>query len=65
MDLDNLKDQKSDLPFMMPSEAAFVSRMKALGVKLSDHVICYDAGAMQFFGYRAAWMFQTMGHTNV
>ena len=39
--------------------------MKRLNVKLSDRVVCYDTGAMQFFGYRAAWMFQAMGHTNV
>ena len=34
-------------------------------MKLSDTVICYDAGAMQFFGHRAAWMFKAMGHSNV
>ena len=39
--------------------------MRALAVKLSDTVICYDAGAMQFFGHRAAWMFKAMGHQNV
>ena len=32
---------------------------------MSDHVVCYDTGAMQFFGYRAAWMFQAMGHPKV
>ena len=39
--------------------------MRALAVKLSDTVICYDAGTMQFFGHRAAWMFKAMGHPNV
>jgi thiosulfate/3-mercaptopyruvate sulfurtransferase len=57
LDLDNLRDMKTDLPFMMPNEKAFCDRMKVLGVKMSDRVICYDTGAMQFFGYRAAWMF--------
>ena len=28
-------------------------------------MVCYDTGAMQLFGYRAAWMFQAMGHNNV
>ena len=56
---------KTDLPFMMPSEQAFIGRMRVLGVRMSDHVVCYDAGAMQFFGHRAAWMFQAMGHPNV
>ena len=41
LDLDNLKDMKSDLPFMMPSEEAFIGRMKVLGVRMSDHVVCY------------------------
>ena len=49
----------------MPSEAAFVGAMKCHGIKLSDTVICYDGGPSQFFGYRAAWMLQTMGHPNV
>ena len=50
---------------MMPDEKYFIDRMKVLGVKMSDHVICYDTSNMQFFGYRAAWMFQAMGHPNV
>mmetsp|Transcript_11050 Transcript_11050/g.18478 ORF Transcript_11050/g.18478 Transcript_11050/m.18478 type:complete len:127 (+) Transcript_11050:35-415(+) len=65
LDLDNLKDHKSDLPFMMPDEKFFIDTMKRLGVKLTDKVICYDSGAMQLFGYRAAWMFQCMGHPDV
>lgn len=39
--------------------------MKRLGVGLSDQVICYDTSAWQFFGFRAAWMFNAMGHNNV
>jgi thiosulfate/3-mercaptopyruvate sulfurtransferase len=65
LDLDNLRDMKNDLPFMMPSEEQFINKMKTLGVKMSDRVVCYDGGAMQFFGYRAAWMLQAMGHPNV
>ena len=65
LDLDNLKDQKSDLPYMMPSEAQFIGAMKCHGIKLSDTVVCYDGGPTQFFGYRAAWMMKTMGHPSV
>jgi thiosulfate/3-mercaptopyruvate sulfurtransferase len=39
--------------------------MKKLGIRLCDKVVCYDTGAMQFFGYRAVWMFHAMGHNNV
>ena len=48
----------------MPSEAAFVAKMKCHGIKLSDTVVCYDGGPTQFFGYRAAWMLSTMGLAN-
>ena len=65
LDLDNLKDQKSDLPYMMPPEALFIQKMKCHGIKLSDTVVCYDGGPSQFFGYRAAWMMKTMGHPSV
>lgn len=51
--------------YMMPDEKYFIDVMKKLDIKLTDRVVCYDAGAMQFFGHRAAWMFQCMGHPNV
>ena len=65
LDLNNLKDNSTDLPFMMPDQNQFINSMKRLNVKLSDRVVCYDTGSMQFFGYRAAWMLQAMGHQNV
>ena len=65
LDMDYFKDLKSDLPFMLPSEQYFIEIMKNLNVKLSDKVVCYDAGPTNFFGYRAAWMLQAMGHPNV
>ena len=65
LDLDYLKDMKSGLPFMMPSEKYFIDIMKRLNIKKTDHVVCYEAGGMQFFGFRAAWMLQAMGHPNV
>ena len=65
LDLETLKDMKSDLPYMLPTPKEFADRMKRLGVRMSDQVVCYDSGTMQFFGYRAAWMFKAMGHKNV
>ena len=50
---------------MMPDEKYFIDRMKVLQVKMSDYVICYDTADMQWWGYRAAWMFQAMGHPKV
>ena len=42
LDLDNLKNHKTDLPMMMPDEKAFVDAMKRLNVKLTDTIVCYD-----------------------
>ena len=50
---------------MLPDEKLFSDRMKVLNIKLSDKIICYDTGDLQFFGYRAAWMFQVMSYQNV
>mmetsp|Transcript_14052 Transcript_14052/g.23869 ORF Transcript_14052/g.23869 Transcript_14052/m.23869 type:complete len:146 (+) Transcript_14052:142-579(+) len=65
LDLATFSDMKTDLPFMMPSEADFTARMKQLGVKMSDKVVCYETGEKNLFSYRAAWMLQAMGHPNV
>ena len=46
LDLDTLKDIKSDLPFMLPSQEKFIERMKELAIKVSDTIVCYDTGAM-------------------
>ena len=65
IDLEYFTDMKNDLPLMMPTEKQFVDTLKKYNVKLTDHVVCYDTGSMQAFGYRAAWMLQAMGHPNV
>lgn len=65
LDLDTLKDQSTDLPYMLPNQKQFIEAMKRLDCKLSDRVVVYDTHQNQFFGYRAAWMFQAFGHKNV
>ena len=65
LDLEGLRDQSTELPFMMPKEAQFINHMKALGIRMTDRVVCYDSGGMQFWGYRALWMLQAMGHPQV
>mmetsp|Transcript_217 Transcript_217/g.395 ORF Transcript_217/g.395 Transcript_217/m.395 type:complete len:82 (+) Transcript_217:284-529(+) len=39
--------------------------MKTLNIKLTDEVVCYETGNSQFFGFRASWVLQAMGHMNV
>lgn len=65
IDLDYLKDMKSNLPYMMPTEAHFIDTMKRLNIKLTDKVVCYETGGMGLFSYRVAWMFEAMGHKDV
>ena len=55
----------SDLPFMLPNVKLFQDKMKFLDIKLNDRIVCYDSSDLQLFGYRAAWMFNAMGHKNV
>jgi len=57
IDLDNLKDHKTDLSYMLPDEKFFIDAMKRHNIRTTDRVVCYDTGANQFYGYRMAWMF--------
>ena len=55
----------TEVPFMLPDVKLFSDKMKILDVKLTDKIVCYDTNDLQQFGYRAAWMFNSMGHKNV
>ena len=46
LDLDNLKDLKTDLPFMMPTEQQFCDQMKRINIRQTDTVVCYETGGM-------------------
>lgn len=63
-DLDNISDDTSPFPHMLPPAEKFSSRIKALGIGDGHHVIAYD-GAGIFSAARIWWMFKAMGHENV
>ena len=65
LDLDALCDQKTNLPFMLPTRDHFVHNMKRLDIKVTDKVVCYDTSPKNVYGFRAAWMFHVMGHQDV
>lgn len=65
LDLMTFKDHSTTLPMMIPNEKEFIDRMICMGVKLTDTVVCYETGSFQFYGHRAAWMLDTMGHPDV
>lgn len=63
-DIDEVCDQHSALPHMLPSPDQFAAQVGALGVSNSSLVITYDTHGL-FSAARVWWMFKVFGHTNV
>lgn len=63
-DIDDLSDEKSKLPHMLPSTVKFASRMKKMGVGDGMRVVVYDTHGL-FSAARAWWTFRYMGHEDV
>ncbi len=65
-DIDDLVDEKSSLPHMLPSTVKFASRMKKMGVGDGTRIVVYDNDAKGMFSAaRAWWTFRAMGHGDV
>lgn len=63
-DIDDLVDEKSSLPHMLPSTIKFASRMKKMGVGDGMKIIVYDTAGL-FSAARVWWTFRAMGHKDV
>jgi thiosulfate/3-mercaptopyruvate sulfurtransferase len=63
-DIDDLSDEKSPLPHMLPSSIKFSSRMKKMGIGDGMKVIVYDSHGL-FSAARVWWTFRAMGHDDV
>ncbi|MDO9525606.1 MAG: 3-mercaptopyruvate sulfurtransferase [Gemmobacter sp.] len=63
-DIDDISDQRSDLPHMAPPVEKFVSRMRAMGVGDGHQVVVYD-GMGLFSAPRVWWLFRLMGKMDV
>ena len=63
-DIDDLTDEKSPLPHMLPSTVKFASRMKKMGVGDGMRIVVYDTLGM-FSAPRAWWTLRAMGHEDV
>jgi thiosulfate/3-mercaptopyruvate sulfurtransferase len=50
---------------MLPSPAAFASRMSSLGLNDSDDLVVYDGSTTNLSAPRVWWMFRTFGHDRV
>jgi thiosulfate/3-mercaptopyruvate sulfurtransferase len=63
-DIDDLSDERSTLPHMLPPAAKFASRMRRLGLGDGNLIVVYD-GAGIYSAPRAWWMLRVMGHEDV
>ena len=63
-DIDEIADQRSDLPHMAPPPEKFISRMRAMGVGDGHQVVVYD-GTGLFSAARVWWTFRLMGKQDV
>jgi thiosulfate/3-mercaptopyruvate sulfurtransferase len=63
-DINDIADETSSLPHMLPSAAKFASRVKAMGVGDGMRVIVYDSEGL-YSAARVWWMFRTMGYDDV
>ncbi|CAK0745917.1 3-mercaptopyruvate sulfurtransferase [uncultured Gammaproteobacteria bacterium] len=63
-DLDDISDDKSPLPHMLPGADKFSSRVRKLGLGDGNRVVIYDTHGMMSAA-RAWWMFRAFGHADV
>jgi thiosulfate/3-mercaptopyruvate sulfurtransferase len=62
--IDEIADETSSLPHMLPSSTKFASRMKKMGIGDGMRIIAYDSEGL-YSAARVWWMFRTMGHDDV
>ena len=63
-DIDDITDDKSSLPHMLPSTVKFSSRMKKMGIGDGARIVVYDTTGI-FSAARVWWTFRAMGHRDV
>lgn len=63
-DIDDISDETSDLPHMIPTAAKFASRVKKLGLGDGSRIVVYDSSGI-LPAARAWWHFRAMGHEDV
>ncbi len=63
-DIDQICDQTSDLPHMLPTPDYFAAEVSKLGISNTSSVIAYD-GSGVFSAARVWWMFKVFGHQDV
>jgi thiosulfate/3-mercaptopyruvate sulfurtransferase len=65
-DIDEIKDQESEWPHMLPTCDIFAEAMSKLGVRKEDAVVVYDTEELGLFSApRVAWTMRVFGHPKV
>lgn len=64
-DINDIADQASPLPHMLPDAAKFASRVRHLGLGDGNRVVIYDRSSGGAAAARAWWMFRVFGHDDV
>ena len=63
-DIDEIKDNESDLPHMLPPSQMFNSKVRKLGIGDGHRVVIYDGLGMRSAA-RLWWMFKVFGYSDV
>jgi thiosulfate/3-mercaptopyruvate sulfurtransferase len=63
-DLEQVADQETQLPHMVPTAGRFARQLAALGISRTDHVVFYDQKGL-FSAARGWWMMRLFGHDRV
>ena len=63
-DINDIADEKSSLPHMLPSAAKFASRMRKMGIGDGMQIVVYDSEGL-YSAARVWWMFRAMGNNDV
>jgi len=63
-DIDEISDNRSELPHMVPPVEKFMSKMRAMGVGYGHQVVVYDQTGLSSAA-RVWWLFKLMGQENV
>ncbi len=63
-DIDDISDQRSELPHMVPQAEKFMSRLRKMGVGDGHQIVVYDGSGL-FSAARVWWMFRLMGKTDI
>ena len=65
-DLDEIKDDDSPYPHMLPTAETFAKAMGQLGIRRDDDVVVYDTSDLGIFSApRVSWTLKVFGHSKV